>query len=285
MTESSVERVSRRLCCCERLVPHDRHSTLIAFTAGKRIHHHISRILFRSTATLLAVLGACLTSTAQQTAPAKSTSSPTMASMMEAQLGIIERQFVAAAEAMPENKYSFAPTGANFVGVRTFALEVRHTATANFVIYSSILGQDPPPGVTVDGTANGPESLLTKEQIVQYLKDSFSLGHRAMAALNDRNALAPLDKLPIAIASLNTRLAVAIFSFTHASDHYGQIVEYLRMNGIVPPPSVGQPPANPSASSTRPGSEPNGLWAFANLPASQYSPDFHPQLVSVTKLR
>ena len=205
------------------------------------------RFLFLSSVVILTLLLACLTTTAQQTAATKSASSPTMATMMDAQLGRIERQFVAAAEAMPENKYSFAPAGANFTGVRTFALEVRHAATANFVIYSAILGQDPPAGVTVDGAANGPEGLQTKEQIVQYLKDSFTLGHKAMAALNDSNALAPLDKLPIAIPSLNTRLAVAIFSFSHASDHYGQMVEYLRMNGIVPPASVGQPPANPSA--------------------------------------
>lgn len=85
-----------------------------------------------------------------------------MASMMEAQLGMVERQFVAAAEAMTQEKYPFAPADANFTRVRTFALEVRHTATANFVIYSAILGQDPPAGVTVDGAANGPESLQTK---------------------------------------------------------------------------------------------------------------------------
>jgi hypothetical protein len=70
-----------------------------------------------------------------------------------------------------------------------------------------------------------------------------------MAALNDGNALAPLDHLPIAMPSLNTRLALAIFSLDHAADHYGQMVEYLRMNGIVPPASVGQPPANPPANS------------------------------------
>jgi hypothetical protein len=170
-----------------------------------------------------------------------------MASMLEAQLGMVERQFVAAAEAMPEDKFSFAPAGANFAGVRTFALEVRHAATANFVIYSAILGQYPPAGVSVDGAANGPESLQTKEQIVQYLKDSFVLGYKAMATLDNGNALTPLDKLPIAIPSLNTRLALAIFSFSHASDHYGQMVEYLRMNRIVPPASAGQPPANPPA--------------------------------------
>jgi hypothetical protein len=110
-----------------------------------------------------------------------------------------------------------------------------------------ILGQDPPPSVTVDGAANGPDNVRTKHQILQYLKDSFALGHRAMATLNNGSALAPLDELPIAIPSLNTRLALAIFSFSHASDHYGQMVEYLRMNGIVPPASVGQPPANPLA--------------------------------------
>lgn len=212
-----------------------------------RLQNRILHALVRSKPVVLALLVCSLTAFAQQPSSAKQTSPPTMASTMEAQLGMVERQFVAAAEAMPDEKYSFAPAGADFSGVRTFGLEVRHVATADFVIYSAILGQDPPPGVTVDGAANGPENLQTKQQIVQYLKDSFTLGHKAMAALNNGNALAPLDKLPIAIPSLNTRLALAIFSFSHASDHYGQMVEYLRMNGIVPPASVGQPPANPPA--------------------------------------
>jgi hypothetical protein len=170
-----------------------------------------------------------------------------MASTMEAQLSMVEQQIVAAAEAMPDDKYSFSPAGADFSGVRTFALEARHVGTANYVIYSGILGQDPPAGVTVTGAWNGSENLQTKEQIVHYLKDSFTLGHKAMAVLDDSNALAPLDKPPIPIPSLNTRLALAIFSLWHASDHYGQMVEYLRMKGIVPPASVGQPPANPPA--------------------------------------
>jgi len=136
-----------------------------------RIQNHLSRILVRSTTVVvrsttvvLALLAACLTTTAQQTASTKPASPPTMASMMESQLGMVERQFVAAAEAMPENKYSFAPAGANFTGVRTFALEVRHAATANFVIYSAILGQDPPAGVTVDGAANGPRACRRKSR-------------------------------------------------------------------------------------------------------------------------
>ena len=209
-----------------------------------RMQTYIRTVLLQRTAGAV-LLAACLTASAQRNASAKPAPPPTITSMMEAQLGMVERTLVPAAEAMPEEKYAFAPPGADFSGVRTFALEVRHVATANFIIYSAILGQAPPPGVTVAGAGNGPENLETKEQIVQYLRDSFALGHKAMAALTDDNALAPLDHPPIAIPSLNTRLALAIFSLAHASDHYGQMVGYLRMNGIVPPASVGQPPANP----------------------------------------
>lgn len=167
--------------------------------------------------------------------------------MMDAQLSNVERTFVPAAEAMPDDKFAFAPSGANFSGVRTFALEIRHVATANFIVYSAILGQDLPAGVVADAVWNGPENLQTKEQIVQYLKDSFALGHKAMAALNNDNALLPLAHPPAASPLFTTRLALATFSLWHASDHYGQMVEYLRMNGIVPPASQGQPPANPPA--------------------------------------
>jgi uncharacterized damage-inducible protein DinB len=209
-----------------------------------RLQHRTRSILVQSI--LVAFSLALPRLTAQQRTRPNLSSAPTLASMTEAQLGMMERQFVGVAEAMPDDKYSFVPAGADFAGVRSFAQEVGHVATANFVIYSAILGQDPPAGVTVSGAANGPEDLQSKEQIVQYLKDSFTLGHKALATLNNGNALAPLDKLPIAIPSLNTRLALVIFSFSHTSDHYGQIVEYLRMNGIVPPASVGQPPANAS---------------------------------------
>jgi len=200
--------------------------------------------LFLSQAIVSALFATAFTAFAQQT-PAPPASPPTMASMMDAQLSMAEKAFVAAAEAMPDDKYSFAPPGADFSGVRTFALEVRHVATANYVLYSSILGQDLPKGVVASGVWNGTDNLQTKEQIVQYLKDSFALGHKAMATLNSDNALVPLAH-PVAASPLfTTRLALAVFSLAHASDHYGQMVEYLRMNGIVPPASVGQPSANP----------------------------------------
>jgi hypothetical protein len=189
-----------------------------------------------------ALLAGLISTPAQQS---NSQVAPTLASIMEVQLGVVEGQFVPVAEAMPADKYNFAPGNGNgqYSGVRTFALEVRHVATANFGFYSLILGQAPPPGVSLAGAANGPDDLKTKEQIVKYLKDSFALGHKAFASLTQENALTPIPNPPF--SAINTRLSAATLSLWHAMDHYGQMVEYLRMNRIVPPPSQGQPPANP----------------------------------------
>jgi hypothetical protein len=198
------------------------------------------------TAFLLLALGlfaGYMTVRAQQTKPlSKPEPVPTIASVMEVQLRIVESQIVPAAEAMPEDKYSFMPTTGEYKGVRTFAQQLKHVAAANFVFYSAILGQDPPVGATLVGVTNGPDDIQGKEQVLKYLKDSFALGHKAIASLTAANAVIPLAKPPIPI--MNTRLALASFSCSHAWDHNGQIVEYLRMNGIVPPASKGQPPAN-----------------------------------------
>jgi uncharacterized damage-inducible protein DinB len=194
----------------------------------------------------LPAMGLCLSAVlaiAQQPASSAGSPPPSIASVMDRQLSVLESQFVPAAEAMPADRYSFAPGGSEFRGVRTFALEVRHAATANFVFYSAILGEDPPPGASAAGAANGPADLETKDQILQYLKDSFALGHKALATLTAENATVPLAHTPV--PSMNSRLALASFIMGHAWDHYGQMVEYLRMNGIVPPASQGQPPANP----------------------------------------
>jgi uncharacterized damage-inducible protein DinB len=180
---------------------------------------------------------------AQQTKPAAA--APTISSELNTQLSIVEREVVSAAEAMPEYKYSFAPTNGEFKGVRTFAQEVKHIATANFAFYSAILGQEPPAGVVLNETSNGPDDIQSKQQIVKYLKDSFALGHKAFATITARNATAVLAKPPVPF--FKTRLMLASFGCTHAFDHYGQMVEYLRMNGIVPPASKGQPPANPAS--------------------------------------
>ncbi len=185
--------------------------------------------------------------TQQPKLPSEPKGPPTIALAMDAQLTLAEKQIVSAAEAMPEDRYSFVPTSEEFKGTRTFGLEVKHVAAANFALFSLILGQAPPTGVSFAGATNGPDDLHTKEQIVRFLKDSFVIGHKAVATISETNAVLPITdpSLPFSQPYFNSRLALASFACAHASDHYGQMVVYLRMNGIVPPASKGQPPANP----------------------------------------
>ncbi len=168
----------------------------------------------------------------------------TLNSTLDMELTIIEHEFEGAAEAMPEDKYSFAPTNGDFGGVRTFALEVKHVATANDRFFNAVLGNPDTTPADEFEAENGPDSIATKEQIMQYLKDSFALGHKAITQINADNAFAPL-KTPLN-PFLRTRAMIVIFACSHAMDHYGQMVEYLRDNGIVPPASRQRPPANPS---------------------------------------
>ena len=169
---------------------------------------------------------------------------PTIASVLDFQLTLVEREFVSAAEAMPEEKYSFAPTNGEFKGVRTYAQQVKHVATLNNRFFGSILGQDISTGPPEGEGSNGPDSIQTKEQILKYLRDSFALGHKAIATITADNALSNVKNPPIPF--FRTPLAIASFACVHAMDHYGQMVEYLRMNGIVPPASRPRPPARPS---------------------------------------
>jgi uncharacterized damage-inducible protein DinB len=162
--------------------------------------------------------------------------SPTVASIVDRQISAIEKLVLEAAEAMPEGKFDFSPErlkipGGEYKGVRTFALEVKHVAASNHILWSSITGEKFPKDYM---GGNGPEAVKTKFEILKFLKDSYALGHRAAATLTTGNML------EIPEGSQSTRLNRATFAVAHAYDHYGQMVEYLRMNGIVPPASRGK---------------------------------------------
>lgn len=170
---------------------------------------------------------------------------PTVSSVLNAHYGIVESEVVSAAEAMPEEKYSFAPTNGEFKGVRTFAEEVKHIGFANHLFFGPLMGENID-AKSIEENANGPANLKTKAEIVQYLKDSFALGHKALAGITAENEVTPLAK-PV-FPFLSTRLAIASIGSWHPMDHYGQMVEYLRMNGIVPPASRPRPPQQPASS-------------------------------------
>ena len=160
----------------------------------------------------------------------------TIASAVDREISTVEKEIVEAAEAMPEDKFNFSPEslsipGSDYKGVRTFSAQVKHIASSNYFIWSPLTGDKVPESIK-DG--NDPADLKSKADIIKFLKDSFTLGHKAASTLTAQNMLQPAQN------SKSSRLHLAEFGVVHASDHYGQMVEYLRMNGIVPPASRGK---------------------------------------------
>jgi hypothetical protein len=170
-----------------------------------------------------------------QTAPKPAES---IATVVDRQISQYERNVVGVAEAMPEDKYNFTPASLNikgsaYTGVRTFAELVKHTATANYRFWTTLTGEKMPENIK---GPNGPDELKTKAEIIKFLKDSFEVGHRAAKTLTAENAL---EELPF-FRGTQPRLYIATATVIHAADEYGQMVEYLRMNGIIPPASRGR---------------------------------------------
>ena len=169
-------------------------------------------------------------------APATATIA-TPADALDAQLSIIEFEMMGAVKAMPADKFDFAPSQAIFVPgqktefatVRTFAQQATHVAQANYFFYSVVSGLKP------DVDMQGLPKLTKKDDVVAALAGSFAFAHKAIATLTPGNAF-EVVKLPE--PGMWTRGTLAAFGVAHAFDHYGQMVEYLRMNGIVPPASA-----------------------------------------------
>jgi len=141
----------------------------------------------------------------------------------------IARDFVALAEAMPEDKWNFKPTQGEFKDVRSFAEQVKHVACANQAWAKKLAGETPPARCD----RGGPNPAQSKAEVLVYLRDSFTMLDKAIAATNSENLL---QATPGPYWGPN-RLSALTAVVWHLSDHYGQLVVYLRMNGIVPPAS------------------------------------------------
>jgi uncharacterized damage-inducible protein DinB len=154
--------------------------------------------------------------------------------VLESLLKIAEKLMVPAVEAMPADKFGFAPTDGEFKSVRTFGQMVKHLSATNHILAAAALGEEAPAEA---GDEVGPETVRTKAEILTYLKDSFAHLDKANEAIGEANR--PVNASPISPLKKGevTRLALVVEALFHAADHYGQIVEYLRMNGVVPPAS------------------------------------------------
>jgi len=144
----------------------------------------------------------------------------------------LEHEFVPAVEAMPEDKFGFAPAGDGFKGVRTFGEQVKHVAAVNYLLGAAIMEEKPPVDI---GGESGPASMTSKADIVKFLKASFEYVHKSIGTINEKN-LVETVKSPFGEGAVS-RLGLATTVAWHGFDHYGQMVEYLRMNGVVPPAS------------------------------------------------
>jgi uncharacterized damage-inducible protein DinB len=159
------------------------------------------------------------------------------ATAVDSQLDLIEREMMGVVKTMPAEKFGFAPSAAIFVPgqttdfatVRTFAQQATHVAQANYFFYATVSGMKP----DVDSASIA--KLTRKDDVVAALAASFAFAHKAIATLTPANAFEVVD---IREPGFYTKATLAEFGVSHANDHYGQMVEYLRMNGLVPPASA-----------------------------------------------
>ncbi len=151
-----------------------------------------------------------------------------IAESVSATLQFTEGNLLGLAEAMPAEKYSFAPRDGNFQGVRSFGEQIKHVACAQFAFFNEFEGKKPPD----DCERGGHDPARTKSELIAYLKSSFDYGNRVLATLTVNNAL---DRIDGRYAGPNTKLGISVVAVWHLTDHYGQLVEYVRMNGMVPP--------------------------------------------------
>jgi len=161
------------------------------------------------------------------------TRSDPMAETVAQYFEMIRASFEALADALPADKWNFAPTGGQFTGVRTFAQQVKHVACANYAFFNQVEHKEPPP----DCESGGPNPARNKSELMAYLRDSFEYAGTIMRRLTPANAM---DTIEGPYGGKTTRLGISTLAIWHATDHYGQLVVYLRMNAIVPPATAAQ---------------------------------------------
>jgi uncharacterized damage-inducible protein DinB len=153
--------------------------------------------------------------------------SPSMASVAKKMHATIRRDLAEAAEAMPAENYAFSPT----TGVRTFAQLIGHVAFANVLFCSLATGDK-------SITPTNYEQLTDKAALVKALNDSLAYCDRVYESTTDANFNQPATVTSFGRGATPTptiRGAVLMFNVTHNNEHWGNIVVYLRLKGIVPP--------------------------------------------------
>jgi uncharacterized damage-inducible protein DinB len=169
------------------------------------------------TALAAAALLACTTSLAAQSSDSGYTTA------VRNSWNRVKRLVMASAEAMPEANYSFKPTP----DVRTFGQLIGHLANEHYLLCSPVKGEkNPQDGVDF-------EKKTTKAELVKALADSNAYCDAVYGSLKDEAK----NLQPTSPGRRDTPFSALLMNVTHDSEHYGNIVTYLRIKGIVPPSS------------------------------------------------
>jgi hypothetical protein len=155
---------------------------------------------------------------------------PSAREIFDKQLSYVQHEVMDVVETMPAGKYGFAPTQGAYAHARTFGVQARHIAFCLNEVAVALLREPMLPHPDQEG----PRNLTSKDEITRYLNDAFAHAHHALGTLTDDNLLEQIPD-PYVAGRHTTRLDAASIFLSHTWDHYGQIVEYLRMNGLVPP--------------------------------------------------
>lgn len=191
-------------------------------------------ISFRSVMTVAAAAVLCgFISAPRISAQAASTSAQPILEMAKH----LEDNLVAMAEAIPADKYDFAPSKetfasgspAEFATVRTVAQQLTHVAGMPYRMFAS---SGVKPDHEVDFKALN--AMTSKDEIVKALRASFEYQNKVIASITPEKAFAPTGMHNMSMMSM------LLMMFNDYGDHYGQLVEYGRMNGIIPPATARQ---------------------------------------------
>jgi hypothetical protein len=148
----------------------------------------------------------------------------------DSQLTDVEHEVMGVVETMPADKFNFVPGPGAFRTARTFGVQARHIAFCLNEVSIALLGEPMLPHPDQEG----PENVTSKDDIVRYLKEAFAHAHRALGTLTNDNLLEQIAD-PYVEKLHTNRLDAATIFLSHTWDHYGQMVEYLRMNNLTPP--------------------------------------------------
>lgn len=143
----------------------------------------------------------------------------------------ISNAVVGAAEKMPEENYSFKPSP----DVRTFGQLVGHVADANYMFCSQAVGEANPSKASIE------KSKTSKADLIAGLKEAVAYCDKAFSGMTDTAGSRMVQFMSFHLA----KLSLLSLNTAHTDEHYGNMVTYLRIKGIVPPTSEKQgPPAS-----------------------------------------